>query len=40
LQDVDYNKAITDLTQQQTGLQAAQKSFLQVMNLSIFNYMP
>ncbi len=40
LQDVDYNKAITDLTQQQTGLQAAQKSFMQVMNLSIFNYMP
>lgn len=39
LQDVDYNKAITDLTQQQTGLQAAQKSFLQVMNLSMFNYM-
>lgn len=40
LQDVDYNKAITDLTQQQTSLQAAQKSFLQVMNLSMFNYMP
>jgi flagellar hook-associated protein 3 FlgL len=39
LQDVDYNKAISDLTQQQTTLQAAQKSFLQVMNLSIFNYM-
>lgn len=40
LQDVDYNKAITDLTQQQTMLQAAQKSFLQVQNLSMFNYMP
>ncbi|MBI3903665.1 MAG: flagellar hook-associated protein FlgL [Nitrosomonadales bacterium] len=40
LQDVDYNKAITDLTQQQTMLQAAQKSFLQVANLSMFNYMP
>lgn len=39
LQDVDYNKAITELTQQNTSLQAAQKSFLQVMNLSIFNYM-
>lgn len=38
LQDVDYNKAITDLTRQQTSLQAAQKSFLQVQNLSIFNY--
>ena len=40
LQDVDYNKAITDLTQQQTMLQAAQKSFLQVQNLSMFNFMP
>lgn len=39
LQDVDYNKAITDLTQQQTSLTAAQKSFLQVQNLSMFNYM-
>ncbi|CAG0938436.1 Flagellar hook-associated protein 3 [Gallionellaceae bacterium] len=39
LQDLDYNKAITDLTQQQTSLQAAQKSFLQVQNLSMFNYM-
>lgn len=39
LQDLDYNKAITDLTQQQTALQAAQKSFLQVQNLSMFNYM-
>lgn len=40
LQDVDYNKAITDLTQQQTMLTAAQKSFLQVQNLSMFNYLP
>jgi flagellar hook-associated protein 3 FlgL len=39
LQDVDYNKAVSDLSQQQTILEAAQKSFLQVMNLSIFNYM-
>lgn len=39
LQDLDYNKAITDLTRQQTSLQAAQKSFLQVQNLSMFNYM-
>lgn len=38
LQDLDYNKAITDLTQRQTSLQAAQKSFLQVQNMSIFNY--
>ena len=40
LQDVDYNKAITDLSQQKTTLEAAQKSFLQVQNLSIFNFMP
>ena len=40
LQDVDYNKAITDLTQQKTMLEAAQKSFLQIQNLSVFNYMP
>lgn len=40
LQDVDYNKAITDLTQQKTMLEAAQKSFMQVMNMSMFNYMP
>ena len=38
LQDVDYNKAISDLTQQKTMLDAAQKSFLQVQDLSIFNF--
>lgn len=40
LQDLDYNKAITDLTRQKTTLEAAQKSFVQVQSLSIFNYMP
>lgn len=39
LQDLDYNKAITDLTRQKTGLEAAQQSFLKVQNLSMFNYM-
>ncbi|MFA6970893.1 MAG: flagellin, partial [Gallionella sp.] len=39
LQDTDYNKAISDLSQQQTTLQAAQKSFAQVSNLSMFTYM-
>lgn len=39
LQDVDYNKAISDLTRQKTTLEAAQKSFMQVQNLSLFNYM-
>lgn len=38
LQDTDYNKAISDLTQQQATLQAAQKSFAQVSNLSLFTY--
>jgi flagellar hook-associated protein 3 FlgL len=39
LQDVDYNKGISDLNQQQLGLQAAQKSFKQVSDLSLFNYL-
>jgi flagellar hook-associated protein 3 FlgL len=39
LQDTDYNKAATDLAQQQLSLQAAQKSFVQVSNLSLFTYM-
>jgi len=40
LQDLDYAKAVSDLTQQQTNLQAAQKSFLQTAQLSVFNYLP
>lgn len=39
IQDTDYNKAISDLNQQQITLQAAQKSFTQVSNLSMFTYM-
>lgn len=39
LQDVDYASAITKLTQQQTTLDAAQKSFMKVQGLSLFNYM-
>ena len=39
LQDVDYNKGISDLNQQQLSLQAAQKSFKQVSDLSLFNYL-
>lgn len=38
LQDVDYNKAISDLTMQQTALQAAQQTFSKVSGLSLFNY--
>ena len=38
LQDVDLAKAISDLTQQQTYLEAAQKSYLRVTGLSLFNF--
>lgn len=38
LQDVDYAEAITRLTQQQGYLEAAQKSFINVSGLSLFNY--
>lgn len=37
LQDVDYAAAITQLTQQQNNLDAAQKSFMKVTGLSLFN---
>jgi len=36
LRDVDFARAISDLTLQQTLLQAAQQSFLRVQNLSLF----
>lgn len=39
LQDVDYNKAISDLSRQKMGLEAAQKSYLQVAGLSLFEYL-
>ncbi|CAH1195729.1 Flagellar hook-associated protein flgL [Candidatus Nitrotoga sp. BS] len=39
LQDVDLNKAISDLTQQKITLEAAQKSFLAVSGLSLFDFM-
>jgi flagellar hook-associated protein 3 FlgL len=38
LQDVDYAKAISDLTQQQTYLQATQQAFLKVQGLSLFDF--
>ncbi len=38
LQDTDYNKALSDLAHYQLELQAAQKSFQQISNLSLFNY--
>jgi flagellar hook-associated protein 3 FlgL len=39
LQDTDVIKAASDLARQSLALQAAQKSFMQVANLSLFNYM-
>lgn len=38
LQDLDYAEAISNLTQQQTNLEAAQKSYVKVSGLSLFNY--
>ncbi|MFZ6658185.1 flagellar hook-associated protein FlgL [Undibacterium sp. TJN19] len=36
--DLDYAKAITELSQQTTTLQAAQQSFIKTSDLSLFNY--
>lgn len=37
--DLDYNKAISEYTLRQVGLQAAQKAFVDVQKLSLFNQM-
>ena len=39
LEDVDLTKAITQLTQDTTALQAAQQAFVKVQGLSLFNYL-
>lgn len=39
LQDLDYAKAISDLTRKQTNLQAAQQSFAKIAQLSLFDYL-
>ena len=39
LQDLDVVKAISDFSQQQTTLQAAQMSFKTMSGLSLFNYL-
>jgi len=39
LQDLDMVKAISDFSQQQTTLQAAQMSFKTMSGLSLFNYL-
>jgi flagellar hook-associated protein 3 FlgL len=38
-QDLDFTKAISDLTQQQFLLEASQKSFVRVQSLSLFNFL-
>lgn len=38
VEDLDYAEAISRLNQQSVGLQAAQKSYAQVQNLSLFDY--
>jgi len=39
LQDLDYTQTLTDLTRQQTILEAAQKSFAQTSSLSLFKFL-
>jgi len=39
LRDVDYAKTLSDLTLQQTHLQAAQQSFVKTQSLTLFNYL-
>jgi flagellar hook-associated protein 3 FlgL len=39
LQDLDYAKALTDFAKQQVNLEAAQKSFVQISGLSLFDYL-
>lgn len=39
LQDLDYASALSDLSKQQTIMEAAQKSFVLVTGLSLFQYM-
>lgn len=39
LQDLDYTKAISDFTRQQTVLQAAQQTFAQASKLTLFDYL-
>jgi len=38
LVELDYTKAVSDMTMKQTALEAAQKSFIKVQGLSLFNF--
>jgi flagellar hook-associated protein 3 FlgL len=39
LQDLDYNVALSDFARQQLALEAAQKSFIQVSGLTLFDFL-
>lgn len=39
LQDLDYNKALSDLSRQQLVLQAAQQTFAKLSDMSLFNFL-
>ena len=39
VEDLDYGKAMTEFNLRKAGLDASQKSFVQVQDLSMFNYM-
>jgi flagellar hook-associated protein 3 FlgL len=39
LQDLDYTSAISDLTKYKVALEAAQRSYTQISELSVFNFM-
>ena len=39
LQDLDYTEALTQLSQQQFTLEAAQRSFMAVSGLSLFKFL-
>lgn len=39
LEDLDYAKAISDLTQRTTALEAAQASYVRIQSLSLFNFL-
>lgn len=39
LKDLDYAEAVSRLTRQSTGLQAAQQAYVKVQGLSLFNYL-
>lgn len=39
IRDIDYIKAVSDLNLQQVGLESAQKAYLKIQGLSLFNYL-